>query len=199
MMSFLMRGLRAPWRHIYTLCWPVDAFKSSVLAILKQQQAYLSAVSDTLHEPTLNLSDAALALMQASVSSGSVYPEWVFSRGFNVNLRASFRFFLLQIDRLTDLLLASDGMNFALDKETRQVLSLELKPVIQGHLALLEVLIYFFETGLWSSDIAHGDDLAVLQNNLAEHVMWNAGLRLRLQQQKDIRDVMLRLVTALPV
>jgi hypothetical protein len=61
------------------------------------------------------------------------------------------------------------------------------------------VLIYFFETGLWSSEITHGDDLAVLQENLAERFTWNTDLKLRLQQQKDIRDVMLRLVTALPV
>lgn len=58
------------------------------------------------------------------------YPEWVFEAGFNRNFRSSFRFVLVQLDRVTDAF-------FSLDYYARQAMDAELLSEVAPHLSLV--------------------------------------------------------------
>lgn len=186
------RWLSAPWRHISVLFWPVEAFKAGVLAVLRADHAYYTAFSESLHQPSPNLSAACHRVLQEIALPRGLYPEWVFAPGFNVRLSAGYRYFLLKLDRLNDLLLASHELFLHhLPAEGLEACLPDVKLIINHHLALLDVLIYFFETGGFvdvtpHEDVKHGSPWQM------NHLMW-------LRDQADIRDNLLELIMTLPI
>lgn len=194
------RGLSAPWRHLYELFWPVDAFKTSVLCLLRAAHQYFIVYSEAFHEQDGEaVRDALCRLMQEAALPRGQYPEWVFARGFNPGLRASFRYFLLQMDRLIDLIVASDyAYRVHIDTETKRKVSPVLKPVVQQHCLLLEVLMGYFEKSSWQEVPSREDDLLDLVSMADTTFHQQTKTRLWMQQHQDIRDCLLRLVASLP-
>jgi hypothetical protein len=190
------RWLSAPWRHMNVLFWPVDAFKEGVLAVLRCNRTYFSALSESLHDASPPLEEARLNLMKEIALPRGLYPEWVFARGFNADLRASYRYFLLTLDRVHDAIFAShEVLMRQIEPDTLSHFLPELQSIIRHHLALVEVLIVFFETGTWVDLSSADGDIPSLEQRLqASHLP----LSLWVRDQADIRDSLLQLIMTLP-
>lgn len=187
------RWLSAPWRHVNVLFWPVEAFKEGVLAVLRCDRVYFSAFSESLHGVPSSLEAARLQLMKEIALPRGFYPEWVFARGFNANLRASYRYFLLTLDRVNDAILAShDLFQPAVDTDALRHCLPELKSIIRHHLALVDVLIVFFESGAWVDVSSPEGDIVNLERGL------EGRMRSWVRNQADIRDSLLQLIMTLP-
>lgn len=186
------RWLSAPWRHVSILFWPVEAFKAGVLAVLRADHAYYTAFSESLHQASPNLALACAHVLNEIALPRGLYPEWVFSPGFNARLSAGYRYFLLKLDRLNDLLLASHELFLHhLTAEGVEVYLPDVKQIINHHLALLDVLIYFFETGEWV-DVT-SDEV------IKQETPWQMNYLMWLRDQADIRDNLLELIMTLPI
>lgn len=190
------RWLSAPWRHMNVLFWPVEAFKEGVLAVLRCERAYFSALSESLHGASSPLEAARLNLIKEIALKRGLYPEWVFAHGFNANLRASYRYFLLTMDRVHDAILAShELLSHQIEPGALSDFLPELKSIIRHHLALVEVLIVFFETGTWIDVSSPEGDIVNLEQRL-QGQPWHWLLWVR--NQADIRDSLLQLIMTLP-
>lgn len=76
------------------------------------------------------------------------YPGWVFEEGFNPQLRAGFRYVVLQIDYLTDAFLSLDYlMRQPVDRSLLSDVAPEIAQVVDKNTQLLIVLRDFFATG----------------------------------------------------
>ncbi|HEU5281631.1 MAG TPA: hypothetical protein VFU82_06610 [Gammaproteobacteria bacterium] len=190
------RWLSAPWRHMNVLFWPVEAFKEGVLTVLRCERAYFSALSESLHGASSPLEEVRLNLMKEIALARGLYPEWVFARGFNVDLRASYRYFLLTLDRVHDAIFAAhEVLMQQVEPEILSHFLPELQLIIRHHLALVEVLIVFFETGAWVDLSSTNGDISSLEQRLqASH----PHLLLWVRDQADIRDSLLQLIMTLP-
>lgn len=139
------------------------------------------------------------------------YPEWVFETGFNRNLRSSFRYVLVQLDRVTEAF-------FSLDYHVRQEMDPELLAELAPHLAqvlsrnneLLKVIRAFFageivrnDNANFTSDIT--DVYQSMRNVLPASVELldvstdYLNLAALARDVIDIREMLLQIVTGLPI
>lgn len=112
---------------------PYAEFRQGMLPILQALIDYSSAV--TMHvlkeeKNTQAMDQAVNRLERVLRSHRNEYPEWVFEAGFNRNLRSSFRYVLIQMERITESF-------FSLDYHVRQTMEPEMLADFAPHLSLV--------------------------------------------------------------
>ncbi len=139
------------------------------------------------------------------------YPEWVFETGFNRNLRSSFRYVLVQLERVTDAF-------FSLDYHARQKVDEELFAEVAPHLAvvlnknvaLLNIIRAFFAgepIDATSENFTHDitDVHQSLRNILPSSIELldmspdYVNLAALARDVIDIRELLLQILTGLPI
>ncbi len=148
--------------------------------------------------------------MVASANSND-YPEWVFETGFNRNLRASFRYVLVQIDRITEAF-------FSLDYHARQPIAPEFLEEVAPHLAiivgknreLLHIMHSFF-TGdaILQTNENFTSDISGIYNSLRNVLPGSVelldvspdyvNLAALARDVIDIREILLQILAGLPM
>ena len=143
---------------------------------------------------------------------GGMYPEWVYEVGFNRGLRAGFRFFLVNIERLAEVVFSLNYfISRSMDVELVRAAQDDVKRVMEKNDELLQVLIHYFSNQRWHEIDSHSDftsDMLALEKTLnrvvpntmdlldisPDYMIFTAMVR----DLKDIRGLLLQLVMALP-
>lgn len=179
-----------------------QAFRAAMVPVLTSLSAYSSAFTDNLL-----LNKHARESWQGLQPE---FPEWVYEVGFNPGLRSGFRFFLVSMDKLSELFFS---MNYLVtEKENNdllQVLNDDIVNTMHKNQELLAVLIEYFEHEQikpyhsdFTSDMTQLEK--ALQNlmppnieflDLAPHYLTLIAL---VRDIKDMRKLLLQLVMALP-
>jgi hypothetical protein len=150
------------------------------------------------------------ALMKGLVESQSGYPEWVYRVGYNPALRAGFRFFLIQLEHVCELIFSINYYEqYRLNNEWLQRIAAPLKQVKQQNHQLLQTLLdHFQHRSVQPSAGNYIDDMDALSVTIKEVIPSNislldispdsVALSAYLQDFIDLRRVLLQLITALP-
>jgi hypothetical protein len=188
-------------------------FKSGLKPLWRAFEDYTHAAASVLKQQSAvaTLSTKKIALQSYLASSFTIYPEWVFHVGFNYGLRASFRFFLLRVEQLSELCFAMDFYLQQWQKLSQEMpddeMVMALATALDHNAALLSIVANYFDgklltdhTGDYQTDIA---TLETAYHNHAPHdheALLLSPLYLTfgqlLQQVKDMRQVLLQLLLA---
>lgn len=202
MKRWMMGWLRSPRQRWRILTQPVPLFKEGVLAVMRAERDYFHRVGLVLshQQSPESLTEAAWALREVLASPRGLYPEWVFDFGFNYGLRAGFRFFLLQLDRLNDLIFASHhGFLHKIENDDWEGMAETLIRVAAGHEALLSVIIEFFETEHWQdANMDVVSDVSALRAIVIEGGVPPRRVAAWVREWLDMRECLLQLLMALP-
>lgn len=202
MKRWLMGWLTSPRRRLRVLTQPVLLFKEGVIAVMQAERDYFRVLGEVLSHKsaTSRLDDAAWALRAVLASPRGLYPEWVFDFGFNYGLRAGFRFFLIQIDRLNDLIFSSHALFLhKIENDDWEGIAETLIRVATGHEALLSVMIEFFETEHWQdANMDVVSDASALRAIVVESGVPPRRVAVWVREWLDMRECLLQLLMALP-
>jgi hypothetical protein len=143
-------------------------------------------------------------------SQEGVYPEWVYEIGFNRGLRSGFRFFLVNLERVIELLFS---INFLFSRQVNPVSMDDIQDafarVMQTNQELLTILIlYFKENKLNEIKSDFMSDMTELEKALNQIVPNNLELlavtpnnlllTALVRDMRDLRELLLQLVKSLP-
>lgn len=140
----------------------------------------------------------------------SAYPEWVYDVGFNPGLRAGFRTFLINLERIATLIFS---IEYFIAKDEGKLIGEELADalviVLRGNQRLLTLLADYFSTGKLTDDKPNYEmDVNALENIMKNYVPDSLELLdvddsyvrvvTIVRDVKDMRDVLLTLLLSLP-
>lgn len=193
---------------------PYWEFRAGLRPILKALIRYSSELEKYMlrgHTSLNPLEKKLLKIESVLRARRNEYPEWVFETGFNRNLRSSFRYVLVQLERVTDAF-------FSLDYHARQKVDEELFAEVAPHLAvvlsknvaLLEIIRAFFAgEPIHQTDENFTHDITDVHQSLRN--ILPASLELLDMSQDyvnlaalardviDIRELLLQILTSLPI
>ena len=193
--------------HIFISHQPFQAFKTGITPLLNAYEKNSQALIEMLTHKTIaknlqiHLQEVDRALLQ-----NNGYPEWIYDVGFNRGLRASFRFFLINLERLADLF---KELNFYILKyDEFEVLETALLTVLQNNQLLLQSLINYFAEGKMlnqSGDFFQDVEalIALAKQHLAirpELLEWdevNSAKLIVIRSASDMRKILLDLCFAI--
>jgi hypothetical protein len=137
-------------------------FCREIVLVLQAMSNYI-AVLNTLTEEK-NIFVQKYKLEKTLKLHGAV---WVFEVGFNPGLRQGFRYFLLQIERLFEILCAMEALFY---QGVRESMPAELAECVRmslsHHQDLLNSLQYFFQTNKMLETSSRFSDMEELENAL---------------------------------
>lgn len=105
---------------------------ANAMPSLVQQQKLSPELLDAKHSLEIYIADS------------KQYPEWIFMQGFNPGLRASFRFFLIQLDTVTELYFVILNQLHAEEIKLPHKYTQALVAVFENNIELLKTLNYYF-------------------------------------------------------
>lgn len=197
------------------LIFPVrfeSEFRHGLIPLLVALKNYSRELIDCLVDDKKrdSLNEKRQLIESALQSQQGVYPEWVYEVGFNPGLRGGFRFFLVNIERVTELYFSLDCLaRSGLDVGIMQELSRPLAESIRKNMELLSVLIeYLSNVNVVTTESSYTSDIAELEETLRRNIP--ASLELLdispeyvkltafVRDIKDLREILLQLVLALP-
>lgn len=188
----------------------IKEFFYSASTRLKIVNKYLTTLNNHLvRHSTQNVEIYLPSLMPPDVLQQNIYPEWAYEVGFNPGLRAGFRFFLLNIEYINEILFS---IHFILSRELYNLLTADnvalITVTLQNNLALLSTLIQYFKTNAlqmiesdFTSDIKALEEQLqrILPNlELLDLEPQNIAIAMLARDVKDLRKILLQLVMALP-
>jgi hypothetical protein len=188
-------------------------FYQALLPVLTALMDYMRTFETVFAKEGENnrlLVEKRLALESVMQNSHIMYPEWVYEAGFNPALRASYRFFLVHLERLTDLMIAIDGLvTSGLDRAFLSALSASLVEVMQKNLTLLAILQTYFQLQtLLDLEADFINDVSALENQLRQLIPQKIELldvsqdyidiTALVRDVRDTRELLLKLASALP-
>lgn len=192
---------------------PYDEFCAGVLPILQAINGYSKQYRELVIKQDNNagmLEQDKTRIEEALQTQYGLYPEWVYEFGFNPGLRGGFRFFLVNIERLTEAYFSLDYLtdSGALHSCPTDLMA-EIDHVMQKNEELIEVLItQFTEYKLVDRASDYTSDVkaleAVLQRlvpsdlSMLELIPGNIMMTSFVRDLVDARKLLLQLVLALP-
>jgi len=137
------------------------------------------------------------------------YPDWVFEVGFNPGLRGGFRFFLVNLDRVTELFASIDYQISQASPVLLQQISTSMNDAVKKNQELLEIMqTYFAQNKLQQSASDYTSDIVALEKRLNNIVPANMELldisadnlylTAIVRDIKDLRNILLQLINSLP-
>src|SRR3990167_1288937 len=194
--------------------WPINLakeFRADILPILQAMIHYLEAmITDFSHDTHAKNIFEKKVTLEKLLTKRKIYPEWIFSSGFNPGLRAGFRFFLIRLDQVIELLLI---LNYQLHRQRKHdidppVLDFIIKSLHINVEILLMLVKYFKHNQINNTQSDYASDIAALEKSfwqmlpgnlelldLAEEFLVLAAL---IRNVKDTRGCLLKLANALP-
>jgi hypothetical protein len=189
---------------------PYKDFAHTLSPILNALAAYTSAVSKYLLTDNNSLQHERVLMELALQSSGKLYPEWVFETGYNPGLRSGYRYFLINLERISELLFSLDyllgtGIKANLSNEMRICFA----DVVQLNSELIQTLAKKLngETVEYSS-ANYIEDIDRLENEMQSQLPVGLELLSFTQENiqivnvardlKDMRTLLMQLLLSLP-
>lgn len=184
-----------------------------ILPVLSCLSEYTQSLSETLLAPQNYKANTSLVrekVERALQGNLGVYPVWVYEAGFNRGLRYGFRFFLINVERVTEIYFSMDYLiSRGMDGLIMQGLYANINNVMQKNQELLSILTEYFKykkIEYTQSDFT--SDMAELEKNLHQIVPDNLEaldispqfllVTAFIRDLKDLRGLLLQLVMALP-
>ena len=169
-----------------------DAFFEGIVPILKALHAFTLA-------PEKEKSPALLFQQ-------NMYPEWVYEAGFNPGLRASWRFFLVNIERVTEICFS---LNYLMKQGRDFHTLLDPMSALQKNAELIDILTHYFEKNEFKkTDSDYTSDMESLEADLQKIVPRHIEaidlapefliLTAIVRDIRDMRGILLQLVKGLP-
>ncbi len=120
-----------------------------VILPIRQYQEFRRAMLPMLDALIRYSTDLSRVLQGGGAVEASLldipYPEWVFEAGFNRNFRGSFRYVLIQLDRVIEALFSLDYyIHQTVDIDMRADVAKPLTAVVEKNTALLAIIRAFF-------------------------------------------------------
>jgi hypothetical protein len=184
-------------------------FSKGVLPILHSLSEYSQALTDNLADSVKdNLAEKRLKVESALLE---MYPSWIYETGFNRGLRSGFRFFLVNVERMTESYFSMDDLEArGLDARMLRELHGQIVNVMNHHHELLSILIEYFQRKTIRSTLSDfTSDMADLEkavhNVMPDNIEVLAvspqflAIAAFVRDMKDLRGLLLQLVMALPV
>lgn len=213
LVAILLGGLIGTITHF--LVFPARLyikFSQGVVPLLQDLIAYEEALSDyflTLKNKNA-LMKVKFKIEKSLVLQQSLYPSWVYDAGFNPGLRAGFRYFLIQLERITELFFAMDYyLMRGLDATLLEKIKQELVVTLQNNNELMRILIAKLNGNkevMMTADYV--GDIKILTEKIAQLVPSHLelldispdyiSLSAFIQNIKDVRQTLLQLAAALP-
>lgn len=201
--------------------WLMDAVIALVLSILvqfifsknlvKKFRIDMSLLFSILNHDVKYLFDEGASISRIKLSMLSMrYPEWIVRMGLNPGLRSGFRFFLVRLEQIIELLFSLDYfIRSNLNQEILNHIKPELLLVNKQNAILLDSLSHYFKQ---KTQVAIQDDLTsdvlALDKKLREMIPARLALldvsyddmkiTMIVRDIKDIRLLLLQLIAALP-
>lgn len=187
-------------------------FQQGLVPLLRAMLDYSKVLAENLQHGKCEsrLEAAKLRIENALQTTQGMYPEWVYEVGFNPGLRSGFRFFLVNLERVSDILFSLDYLvNSGLDVQSMQELSRSMEDVLHKNAELIMALIdYFDNKKITPSKSDFTSDIVALENTLHQKVPGSLELldispdyikmTALVRDVKDLRELLLQLVLALP-
>lgn len=144
------------------------------------------------------------------IATVGMYPEWVYASGFNPGLRSGFRFFLVNLERVAELLFAlSYWITHDLEENLKEKMRASISEAISKNRELISIIQQSFCDG--AQHESQGDfvnDIESLEESAKKIMPGNVELldiapdyvilAAIIRNIKDTRHLLLQLVAALP-
>lgn len=188
-------------------------FSEGIIPLLNAIRGYFQVLSKQVMTNEVNqetLSNAKLNISALFERQEGMYPEWVYDVGFNRGLRSGFRFFLIHLEKVTEIIIS---INFilkrGLDPSLLQSIAEPLATFMKKNDELFEILITYFQerrlSEIHSNFTSDMDELEeavkkIIPRNVealevAPHYLHLAEW---MRDMRDLRGVLLQLAMALP-
>jgi hypothetical protein len=184
-------------------------FRDGVASVLQSFSAYSKQLSSQLSS-----SDHTAAVIKTGDLSlfwkqQNHYPEWVYEIGFNPGLRSGFRFFLVNLDRIAEILLSLGYLIRQGEPDLLREISVSMSDTMNNNEELLNILLTYFTKGkLEETSSDYTGDITALEQALQRSVPDSIELldiqpgyinvTAIVRDVKDLRAILLQLIIALP-
>lgn len=192
---------------------PYWEFRMGLCPILKALIRYSSELEKFMHDRNSEnqLEKRLHKIENVLCARRNEYPEWVFETGFNRNLRSSFRYVLVQLERVTEAFFSLDfHARQKMDAELFAEVAPQLAVVISKNIALLNIIREFFAGEAitqTSENFTH--DITEVQQSLRNSLPASVELldmspdyiniAALARDVIDIRELLLQILTGLPI
>lgn len=183
-------------------------FRSGLIPILSVIKNYAQELTNNFQKN--NKDKLYVARLKLEKMLLKMYPEWIYEPGFNPGLRSGFRFFLINIERIVELLFS---MNYLGSKNIQEDLEKNIMQsmivAMQKNIELFDVINGFLDKNtLINTRSDYTSDMTELEKNLQQIVPDNVDLldlspdyltlTTYVRDIKDMRGILLQLVMSLP-
>lgn len=202
--------------------YPIKTIRDFCLGVLPAIDAlssYMQSIIDVVTQEQTSpeyLLEEQKNVIKLLVSSSSPYPEWVYHIGFNPGLRSSLRYFLIQLERVSDTCFS---MSYWLIRQNAIIKDGELPPLIANAMTnniglLNNISRYLYHQTdqtlqpLIDTNVNYVNDITALEDvlrretpgslellDMSEGYVYLTAL---VRDIKDLRGILLQLVTSLP-
>lgn len=192
---------------------PYLQFRQGLLPVLQASSLLSQAfVNELSKQPNARdmMTQKKVELEKALIPTQTLYPEWVYVSGFNPGLRSGFRFFLVHLERVTELLFSlSYWLTQDMDDHLKEKMRSTLCEAISKNIELISILQQAFRDQVPDLSLADFVSDVELLDAQAKKVMPNNDELLDIAPDyvilvsiikdiKDIRQLLLQLIAALP-
>lgn len=186
-------------------------FCQGLVPVLKAFVSYSRAVTEAfLKKNEITVQQARITVEKVLQVQQGFYPEWVYEEGLNPGLSSGFRFFLVTIERISEILFSMHRLTrYDIDISLLQILEQPVAKSVKRNEELFSVLIDYLSTGKikeTASDFIQ--DISELEKVLQNTIPVNLELldispdyvhiTAFVRDIKDLRELLLQLIMALP-
>lgn len=130
-----------------------------------------------------------------SVVDQDVYPEWVYHPRLNPGLRAGFRYFLIRVERLTELLMSLSCIMERLDYHLPEEITKAVERCMQTNAVFLDYIVHYIKLAkTYHFDGDDGEDIKQLEREAIHYLPESIDIVALAYTIKDLRKTLLQLV-----
>lgn len=188
-------------------------FRRGLQPTLGGLREYMRAITSRIkryRQPDSRVEVAASRIELILSGGQGSYPEWVYDAGFNPGLRAGFRFFLIRVERLMELLMS---LNCIVERihyhHLPDAIMTAINDCMQTNESLLNIILTYLQSGKLDvlPEVDYETDVALLEREMAvilpanldlmdlsDHYVEMAAL---LYTIRDLRKTLLQMVLAI--
>lgn len=186
-------------------------FSEGIVPVLHCLNEYSLALNESLLDSDSNdVVEKRIKLENILQAHGGIYPGWVYEVGFNRGLRSGYRFFLVNVERISEIYFSMDFLiSRKIDSSLISNLYSDIENAMQKNQELISMLIeYFNHNKMTGSESDFTTDIKALEKALHRVVPDNIEaldvspgylmITAFVREMRDLRGLLLQLVMALP-
>lgn len=192
-----------------------SAFGQGIIPVLRALVDYSTMTTTCFVQLNINnndeISKKKIEIENLLSSTKSIYPEWAYDVGFNPGLRGGFRFFLIHLEQIIELFFSMEYLLKQIaEVKCTQAMTNSVRDVMEKNNRLMHVIINYFQHHELKEEVDTDffSDISTLENftrcmvpkqlELLDISPDYVALTAFVRDMKDIRELLLKLVMALP-